>query len=105
MKNKTRFLFPLVTVAMVCAASSASADVYKADNTTPLNDPGSWTGGVVPTSSDVAVWDSTVTTANNAPLGGDTNWAGIKILSPGGLVTIGTNANTLTLGTGGIDMS
>jgi len=105
MKNTSRFLVILVTFALLCVAGSARADVFKADNTTALNDPASWMGGVVPTSSDVAVWDSTVTTANNAPLGADTNWAGIKILNPGGLVTIGTGANILTLGTGGIDLS
>jgi autotransporter-associated beta strand protein len=79
-------------------------DVVKANDTDNLNLTTSWTGLAVPGSGDVAVWDSTVTAANTTLLGADLGWAGIRIASPGGLVTISAG-NTLTLGASGIDMS
>ena len=79
-------------------------DVVKANNANNLNDPASWFLGATPTSSDVAVWDSTVLAANTTLLGADASWAGIRIASPVGLVTISAG-NTLTLGALGIDMS
>jgi fibronectin-binding autotransporter adhesin len=79
-------------------------DVVKANDTDNLNLTTSWTGLAVPGSGDVAVWDSTVTAANTTLLGADLGWAGIRIASPVGLVTISAG-NTLTLGASGIDMS
>ena len=79
----------------------------KANNTNNLNLTTSWTGGVVPASGDIALWDSTVTTANMVSLGVDLNFGEIQITNPGGLVTINAG-NTLTLSgvSGvGIDMS
>jgi autotransporter-associated beta strand protein len=61
-------------------------------------------GGVAPSTSDIAAWDSTVTSENSTALGADLTWQGIQITNPVGPVTIG-GANTLTLGTAGIDMS
>ena len=77
----------------------------KANNTTALNLTGSWVGGVVPTSVDTALWNSTVTTANTVALGANASWLGLTIANPGGNVTIGTTTATLTLGINGIDMS
>ena len=86
--------------------SSHAATITKANNTTALNQPGSWVGGSVPTSSDVARWDSTVTGANTVDLGATTNWSGIEITDVGGPVAIiSTVAATLNLGSSGIDMS
>jgi len=75
-------------VVAFTAATASAVNIYKADNANNLNDPVSWTNGVTPTPSDVAVWDSTVTSANTTLLGADANWAGIKILSPGGAVAV-----------------
>lgn len=61
-------------------------------------------GGVVPGSSDVALWDSTVTTANTVLLGADASWAGIRVVNPGGAPQINAG-NTLSLGASGIDMT
>ena len=100
-----------VALALVAAFASPAqaADVIKANNTTALNLTGSWTGAVLPTSSDVAVWDSTVTAANSPLAGASLSWAGIRIANPTGLVTIGgatpTAGTTLTLGVSGIDLS
>lgn len=85
-----------------------AADVQKADNSNNLNLGTSWTGGVVPTASDVAVWDSAVTVNNTTnTLGASASWSGIKILSPAAGIVVITNAsgNTLTLGAAGINMA
>lgn len=94
----------LLSFAALALAAQA-AEFTKDDNTTALNDDASWVGTGVPGASDVAVWDSTVTGANQSALGADTSWGGIKVLSPGGLVTIGSDANILTIGASGIDLS
>lgn len=103
-KNSNRFL-AVVLISMVTLSSSVFAvDRIKQNNATALNVAGSW--DTLPGSGDVAVWNSTVLGANSTALGANLDWAGIKIVNPGGLVTIGTAAtNTLTLGTSGIDMS
>jgi autotransporter-associated beta strand protein len=99
-------LMLVVGLFLTTLFSSHAATITKADNTTPLNQGASWVGGATPTSSDIARWDSTVTGANTVDLGATTNWAGIEILNPGGLVTI-TNSvvSVLSLGASGIDMS
>ena len=69
----------------------------KANNTNNLNLTTSWTGGVVPGSGDIALWDSTVTAANSVSLGADLNFGEIQITNPGGNVTINGSFQTLTL--------
>ena len=96
---------------LVAAGSVHAGTVLKANDTDDLDLGSSWVGGVTPTNSDVATWDSTVTAANTTLLATNSSWAGIKISNPGGLVTINstaTNANagaTLTLGASGLDLS
>lgn len=83
--------------------------VVKADNTNNLEDGSSWVSGSVPTNTDqIAIWDSTVTSANNSLFDTNMTWYGIMITDPGGDITISqpvTNGKTLTLGAAGIDMS
>jgi autotransporter-associated beta strand protein len=96
---------PVLSAVMVFTLPSAEAATrIKANNTDNLNLTSSWVGGVVPGSLDIATWDSTVAGANTVALGADQSWQGISILNPGGAVTISAG-NTLTLGTGGINMS
>ena len=96
----------LLLPALLAFMSMADAAVIpKANNTTLLNDPASWVGGVVPGSGDIATWDSTVTAANSTGLGASTNWAGIAVNNAGGLVTITNDGNALTVGASGIDLS
>ena len=64
----------------------------------------SWVGGLAPTATDIALWDSTVITANTVSLGADLNWLGLRITNPGGAVTINAG-NNLTLGSSGVDLS
>ena len=87
-------------------ASAQAATIAKANNTTALNSAGSWTGGVVPGTGDIAQWNSTVTAARNVVIGGNLSFAGIQITNPTGLQTISaTTGSTLTIGSQGIDMS
>ena len=115
--NKKPFSFSTnssswVLLAAACAAllaipqTARADDRTKANNTTNLDQTGSWTLGVVPGSGDVAVWDDTVTAANTTALGSNLSWQGIRIggTTRTGLVTINAG-NTLTLGSSGIDMS
>ncbi len=76
----------------------------KADNTTPLNQAASWSGGV-PGIGDVGRWTSVVTAANGTvALGADLSWRGLAITNPNTAINI-TGNNTLTLANNGIDMS
>ncbi len=65
-----------------------AALVKKRDNASNLNKGSSWALGSPPTAADIAVWDSTVTTANTTAIGANLSWLGIQITNPGGLVTI-----------------
>lgn len=96
----------LAIVAAFCGVLHLNAgEIIKANNTTNLNLAGSWTTVPAYDGSDLATWNSTVTTANSVFLGANLEFAGIKVLNPGGKVTIGADGNTLTLGASGIDMS
>ena len=86
--------------------TSTVVGIVKADNTDDLNLGSSWVDGAAPTASDLATWDSTVTTANSTVLGADAEWGSIVINDPAGPVTIGAgNTLTLTPGFSQIDMS
>ena len=91
--------------AMASASSAHAGDVLKANNITALNDPLSWTGGIAPTATDVAVWSSAVTGTQNPPIGASAAWQGIKFTNIGVDVVIAdaASANTLTLGSAGIN--
>lgn len=95
----------IVIFSLSLASHQASAATrVKLDNPDDLFLGSSWFGGFVPGASDVASWDSTVTSANSTALGSNLSWGGIAVSNPAGNVTI-TGANTLTLGTSGIDMT
>jgi autotransporter-associated beta strand protein len=76
-----------------------SADIYKADNTTALDQAESWTGGTAPGTNDTAVY--TGLGALSTALGSDQSWAGISATDNSGIWTI-TGSETLTIGAGGI---
>jgi fibronectin-binding autotransporter adhesin len=91
------------TIALSPALSRA-AIILKADNSTDLVLADSWVGGVVPGAADIATWDATVTTSSATLLGGALSLGGIALTQPAGPVTLG-GTSTLTLGTGGVDLS
>jgi autotransporter-associated beta strand protein len=98
------FLLTFMFVAV--AANIHAGTLIKANNVNLLNDVNSWVGGTAtPGSGDIAKWDGTVTAANSVGLGAPASWNGMLLNSPGGLVTITNDSNTLTLGGAGIDMS
>jgi autotransporter-associated beta strand protein len=103
-------------VALLASAISFPAEgveIFKANNTTALNLPASWTGGVVPGPLDVATWNSAITAPHAVAIGGDLSWDGIRVTDVGGTrngtnnvtITSASSANTLTIGAAGIDMS
>lgn len=101
---RNRFATRSLAAVLVLSSSAIAAERIKQNNTTALNLAGSW--DTLPGASDIVVWNNTVTGANSTALGADLSFDGIKIVNPGGLVTIGTAAtNTLTLGASGINMS
>ena len=121
MKNRKQNLTLLASTIIVFAAISDAAEIVKQNNTDALNLGTAW-GGTGPTTSDVGLWNNTVSATNAAgsptitALGGDLSWQGIKITNVGGTantsstttgvqITNASSANTLTLGTAGIDMS
>jgi fibronectin-binding autotransporter adhesin len=93
------------TGALALSANSAGAvDRVKADNADNLTLTTSWVGGVAPTPTDVAVWNSTVTGPNTTILGANLTVAGLRITNPGGPVTINAGSQ-LNILSGGLDMS
>src|ERR1035437_2656008 len=63
---------------------------------------GNWSS-VAPTSADTVLFGPAATSNLATTLSGDTSIRGLSLTSPSGAVSIGNN--TLTLGSGGIDMS
>ena len=118
-KPSSCVLLAAVTAFAACSHSVSAVERIKQNNTTALNLAGSW--DTLPGDSDIATWNNTVAGANASALGagvvGGVSWLGIKIVNPGGLVTIGNTTtaaggdlvsgttDVLTLGTSGIDMS
>ena len=106
--------------ACILTPQSIQADVIKANNSTALTNGLSWVSGTAPGAGDVVVFDSTLylgTNANTispAPLGGNLSILGIRVAGPvlgqadgknGIVITNASSANTLTIGTSGIDLS
>lgn len=122
MKNRTPILPIFGSYLVVLGCSAHAIDIVKDNNTNALNLGTSWVGGVAPGIGDVGLWNNTVSATNAAgsptitALGADLSWQGIRIANVGGTantgtatsgvqITNGSSANTLTLGTAGIDMS
>lgn len=82
---------------------AGAATIEKTNNADALNLPSSWVGGVVPGSSDVALWSATVAGTNSVALGADASWAGLRITNVGGPVLV-NGAHTLTVGASGLDL-
>ena len=68
-----------------------------------LNVGSAWTGAFVPVDPDTATWNST-SLAGTMTLGANLSWAGLIVNDPAAPLTFNAT-QTLTLGSGGIDMS
>ena len=101
----------LLAASFSLVASLPAAEIAKTNDANALDLGTSWVGGVAPGSSDIALFDSTITAQVQPQLGADTSWGGIKVIGPTGTTRInevtsaGTAAKILTLGASGIDMS
>lgn len=100
---------------MLLSAAQA-ATYYKANNTTNLNQNASWVdqaGAAMPTTpvngtgqTDILIWDNRVTAANTVDMGGDIGLNTLRVLDPGGAITINATGRTFTFtANGGVDMS
>lgn len=110
---KTRSLIRSITLGVLTAMGAlptAEAQIGRANNTTPFNQDGAWTGGVAPTPAQVAGF-SAINTATSATstIDAAVNFqiAGITYTSnPGTNLQISGGAgSSLTIGASGIDTS
>ena len=103
---QTALRVPLATLlcAVLLETDTFASMIDKANNVDNLNLGSSWVGGALPGSNDIAQWSAFVTGVNTVGLGANLNWAGIKIASPGGMVTLSAG-NILDLGASGLDLS
>ena len=94
---KTKLVMWFLRLNMIGVVGLLQAqEVFKDNNTLPLNDVASWVGGAVPGSTNSAVWDATVLGENTVNIGGPLIWDGLRIANPNGAVTInGTDRLTL----------
>jgi autotransporter-associated beta strand protein len=103
---------PIATLRAAVGILSAplglgAADVIKANNTNTLNLGTSWVDGAAPTTSDIAVFDSTYATTGALNTGALVTWGGLRIANPAGAVAINNTSSGqfVALGSSGIDMS
>jgi autotransporter-associated beta strand protein len=120
-KIQNRFLLTATLLAGAVSPLLHAADIFKANNTTRIQDLGSWvtsSGGTTAVtaigSTDVGVFDSTITGAlSSGNLSANVALGGIRFTNPGGNVTVGVSgtagaSTAFTLngnGTYALDMS
>ena len=102
-----KWCLTVIGFAGLLIESARAQEVLKADNGVALNDVASWVGDTVPGNSHTAVWDAPLSGASTVDIGAAMTWAGLRILNPGGPVTInGTQRLTLSESPNpGLDMS
>ncbi len=103
----TNYNTSVVGLVQTISTVTGSGPFIKADTST-LAGGSDWVGGVAPGVNDTALFDSTVSAANEANLTSNTNltWGGLTVTSPNGPIAIQiTNPFTLTLGSAGINMT
>jgi fibronectin-binding autotransporter adhesin len=92
-----------VVTVLASQAATAATRTWTGSVDAAWGTTGNWADGVGPTSADTALFDATSTANLPTTLTTSTSILGLQVTSPAGAVSIGSN--TLTLGTGGIDMS
>jgi autotransporter-associated beta strand protein len=115
---KKTLLSRLTLLLPILPASAGAAEISKLQNNTALNLGGAWNGGGVPGLTDVMLWDSLYTapgaSSTLSQLGGDLSVQGLKVTNVGGALNAAAtqvgfqntgSANTLTIGSAGIDLS
>jgi fibronectin-binding autotransporter adhesin len=107
--NNGRRQLAIAAAAMTVILSAAQANavsIIRNNAAAALNDVAAWTGGVVPTSADVATWNST-SVGGSQSLGGSVSWGGIFIggsTPVSGPTITDPGSAVLTLGASGINL-
>jgi fibronectin-binding autotransporter adhesin len=92
-------------MGLTAIPAATYGDKTKADNNTPLNLGSSWVEGTIPTTTDLAIFNSTLVNNSAFSLGDNVqSWSGIRLTNPASSITINAG-NRLTLGVGGIDLT
>ena len=84
------------------------AQINRANFAANLNTTTAWTGGAIPTATDIAAWGTpNITTGPSQALGGAVSWQGVLLQSAQTTnISIGTTpAAAMTIGASGIDLS
>lgn len=103
-RNRSLPAAGLIAALLALAPCAAlAAPITKAATGTDLTAGASWTGGNAPDSGNVATWTGTSLGAG-LTLGTSKSWSGISVAGAVSAIDI-TGAGTLTIGSGGIDMS
>ncbi|GAT32228.1 PEP-CTERM protein-sorting domain-containing protein [Terrimicrobium sacchariphilum] len=96
----------LACLPLGLVAQAQATEIQKANNSNALNLTSSWVGGVVPGASDIALFDSTMTSTRYTAIGGNVSFGGIKVTNLGSEQYLNATAGAaMTLGSSGIDMS
>jgi autotransporter-associated beta strand protein len=101
----------LVSLLGLSTLTATAQEIIKAGNANSFHLTSSWIGGVVPTESHVAVWNSSSSGTFNTSgaLGAYHSWRGIRIdgfINTSGTYNItGTQTQVLTLGSAGISLT
>ena len=105
LKFASKAITALLFGAIVSPMAQAG-DIVKTNNATALDLADSWTNGLVPSATDIAVWDVN-SGANSAPIGTGISIQGIRFdASTTGNQTINaTGGGTLTNGSSGMDLA
>ncbi|MEI6074002.1 MAG: LamG-like jellyroll fold domain-containing protein [Verrucomicrobiota bacterium] len=99
--------FGLLLVVCLCIGLEVRAVTYTKADTTSMNLPADWTNGLVPTATDLGLFDGTLSApkAGSLSLGASLSVGGLVLTnSLRGPITIGAG-NTLTLNGSGLDVS
>ena len=97
-----KIIFQIAVTTMLAAnATFAQATINKAFNSNALNTTASWTGGICPVSTDIAVFGTGLTNHVSAPPGGSIEWKGMVMAMPGNHNVTITNTPGATLAIGG----
>src|SRR5215210_1667832 len=114
MRSFAPLLAPLACSIAILLGRADGVEIQKLNNVDALSLGTSWNGGLVPGPADVALFDSAVSAPFNLPLGGDLSLMGIRVTNVVGTrnaattnvtVSNASSANTLTIGSAGIDLS
>ena len=99
---------PATVIATLTATAAQAAEIIKAPNADSLELASSWLGNVVPSASDIAVFDSSFSSGGaDVGLNASIAFQGLRISGNTGNISLAPTGSvpTLTLGSSGLDLS